>query len=189
VTGTGPTSGRPPGGAVAWRSLIERTVAALWPGLPDGARWIEAQVQAESGGDPNAVSPSGAQGLLQLMPGTAREMAVAVEDAFEPTENLRGGVTYLKRQYEALDRRVPSDRDALRWSLAAYNCGRGYVERALGLAEMDGGPLWYAFDPNWRYLFHRSASVRGRWADYRQVRDYVERIERHFHRIATGGAA
>jgi soluble lytic murein transglycosylase-like protein len=171
----------PPSGAAAWRPLIQQTVVSVWPGLADGARWIEAQVHTESRGDPRAVSPSGAQGLLQLMPGTADE--VGVRDPLDPAQNLHGGVTYLRRQYEAIEGRVPSRLEALRWSFAAYNCGRGYVVRALALAETDGGPLWWAWEPSWRYLFHRSAAVSGRWADYHQVRDYVERIQVQFGRI------
>lgn len=120
------------------------------------------------------------------MPGTAAE--VGVRDPFDPADNLRGGVTYLRRQYEALQVRVPSSIEALRWSFAAYNCGRGYCTRALALAEMDHGPQWWSWEPSWRYLFHRSAAVHGKWADYRQVRDYVERIEARFHRLeGTGG--
>jgi soluble lytic murein transglycosylase-like protein len=185
--GAGSTAGLGPQGAAIWRPQIQQLVTAIWPGLADGPRWIEAQVHQESRGDARAVSPVGALGLMQLMPGTAEE--VGVTDPLDPQQNLRGGITYLRRQYDALERRsrVPSRIETLRWSFASYNAGRGYVERALALAEMDGGPLWWAWEPSWRYLFHRKAEVRGRWADYHQAFDYVTRIEAQFRRLEREG--
>jgi soluble lytic murein transglycosylase-like protein len=179
--GAGSSADLGPQGATAWRPLIQQITTAVWPSLADGPRWIEAQVHQESRGVARAESPVGARGLLQLMPATADE--VGVHDVFDPADNLRGGITYLRRQYEALERRVPSRADCLRWSFASYNAGRGYCERALGLAEMDGGPLWWAWEPSWRYLFHRKADVRGRWADYHQAVDYVTRIEVQFRKL------
>jgi len=171
--------------AASWRESIAEVVGEVWPTFPDGPTWIEAQVHVESLGDPRAVSACGAVGLLQLMPATAKELGVV--DPFDPEENLRGGVTYLKRQYLAFQLRLPSGPDILRWSFAAYNCGAGYVKRALVLAATDDEKAWFAFEPNWRYLFHRSAAVNGHWADHRQVRDYVARIELH-HRTLIAAA-
>lgn len=180
--------------AASWRELIRQAVDVLWPGLPDGAAWIEAQVQAESAGDPRAVSPAGAQGLLQLMPGTAAEVGVA--NPFDPAENIRGGVTYLRRQYDAL-RQVPEHGDRLCWAFASYNAGRAYSARALALAEMDkalpGADRWWRWSLSWRYLLHRDAGIpvtpapgqRRRWADHHQVVAYVARIQR---RARTLGA-
>lgn len=166
-----------------WRSLIGRTVLEVWPGLNNGAEWIEAQVQAESAGDPNAVSPAGAVGLLQLMPGTARE--VGVTDRRDPQQSLSGGVRYLKKQYEALDHVVefPTDLDHIHWSLAAYNAGRAYIVEALLLAERDGEPGWEHWKNSRYYLFHRSCRVNSRYPDYRQVWKYVERIHREFLKL------
>lgn len=166
--------------ASSWRQLIQGTVPVLWSGLVDGALWVEAQLDAESGGNPDAVSSCGALGLLQLMPSTAAE--VGVSNPLDPAQNIRGGITYLRRQYEALEARVPEHLDRLAWALASYNAGRGYILRALGIAEMDAkgfhlpGP-WYAWEPSWRYLAHRESEVNGRWSDYRQTVRYVERIK------------
>jgi len=96
---------------------------------------ICSQMFQESSFRPDAVSWSGAQGLMQLMPATAKEVGVA--DPFDPDENIRGGVYYLKQQY----RRVPDDVDVLNstcFALAAYNGGYGHLIDARKLAEQLG---------------------------------------------------
>jgi hypothetical protein len=164
--------------ATDWRRSIQAVCQEQWPGLdPD---WIESQVQAESAGNPKAISPCGAEGLLQLMPLTALEVGCA--DTFDPEQNLRGGVKYLRRQYESLSR-IPDETDRLLWSFAAYNGGRGYVSRALALAEFDGERPWSTWEPNWRYLFHPDCEVKGKRPDFRQIRHYVSRIQAHYRRL------
>lgn len=109
------------GGAAAdslqrWRH--ELSIAAEASGL-DPALLLAVMVR-ESGGDPRAVSPRGARGLMQLMPGTAKEMGVA--DPADPLQNLLGGSRYLG----AMLRRYGGDLDL---ALAAYNAGPGTVDR------------------------------------------------------------
>jgi soluble lytic murein transglycosylase-like protein len=81
---------------------------------------IRAVMQAESGGNPLAVSRTGARGLMQLMPETASELGVT--NPFDPTQNIMGGTSYLRR---LLDRY----RGDVKLALAAYNWGMGNLER------------------------------------------------------------
>jgi hypothetical protein len=84
---------------------------------------LHSLIQQESGGDPAARSPKGALGLMQLMPGTAKDMGV---DPADPLQNLRGGAKYLR---SLLDRYKGDEKLAL----AAYNAGPGNVDKAGGI--------------------------------------------------------
>ena len=81
---------------------------------------VKAVIRAESDFDRNAVSNKGAQGLMQLMPETAKDLAV--KDSFDPHENINAGVRYLKRQLNNFQNNVPL-------ALAAYNAGENAVRR------------------------------------------------------------
>ncbi len=85
---------------------------------------IKAIVQIESSFNPNALSPKGAQGLMQLMPATASQYQVV--DAFNPRENLRGGIAF----FADLMSRYEND---IQLALAAYNAGASAVSRYNGI--------------------------------------------------------
>jgi soluble lytic murein transglycosylase-like protein len=85
---------------------------------------VKAVIRAESDFVPQAVSPKGALGLMQLMPATARMHGVW--RAFEPRQNVEGGVTHLRY---LLDRYSGN----LRLALAAYNAGEGAVDKHGGV--------------------------------------------------------
>lgn len=87
---------------------------------------LEALVWQESRWREGAVSPVGARGLTQLMPGTARELGVNPHD---PSANLEGGARYLRAQLDTFG-------GDLEKALAAYNAGPGRVHKAGGIPRI-----------------------------------------------------
>jgi soluble lytic murein transglycosylase-like protein len=100
----------------------------LSPALLEAVVWQESRWRAD------AVSPVGARGLAQLMPGTAREMGVDPDDPFA---NLEGGARYLRQQLDRFDGDVEK-------ALAAYNAGPGRVVAANGIPAIRETQMYVA---------------------------------------------
>ena len=103
-----------------WDAMIEEHAnsSRLDPKL------VRAVIQTESGYNASALSTVGAMGLMQLMPGTARELAV--EDPYDPSQNVRGGTAYLRQMLDQF-------KGSLELAVAAYNAGPGAVQKYGGV--------------------------------------------------------
>jgi soluble lytic murein transglycosylase len=113
----------PPAATTARQSYMPEIMdAAQRYGVPD--RLVAAVIRAESGFNPRAVSSKGAQGLMQLMPGTAS--ILGVRNSFDPRENIDGGVRHLRGLLD----RFP---DNLALAIAAYNAGEKAVTTHRGI--------------------------------------------------------
>lgn len=88
---------------------------------------VKAVMQVESGGKADAVSPKGARGPMQLMPGTAKQLGVDIND---PQENIHGGSRYLQQMINKYGKKDIA--------LAAYNWGPGNIDKAIRQLKADG---------------------------------------------------
>jgi soluble lytic murein transglycosylase-like protein len=121
---------------------------------------LASVVKAESGGNPRAVSSAGAQGLMQLMPGTANELGV--NNSFAPDQNVRGGSTYL-------DDLLAHYHDNLALALAAYNAGPAAVDKYHGIPPYHQTQVYVA-----RVIHEFNRRVLAREAQQKQAAQSVE---------------
>jgi len=173
------------------QDALEHRAPELLRGLDHDAHlWIRAQIWQESRFNPLAKSPAGARGLMQLMPATAFELGV--ENIVDPVENIFAGVTYLGKQWGRLSE-IPDPFERMRFALASYNGGRGYVNMAMVIAREaeglagsyygwieDGHPAgnFQRWDYSSRFLYDPRCIVHGRHPDHQQMTDYVALIEK-----------
>ena len=157
------------------------------PGIGWDWRLLASQMYQESRFEPDARSWAGAQGLLQIMPATARELGIA--DVWDPEQNVAGAVRYL----DWLDRhfwreRIADPTERTKFILASYNAGAGHVMDAQRLAEAEGGdPTRWADVAYWllqksRAEVYRRPEVRHGYCRGLEPVTYVSRIlERYAH--------
>ena len=109
------------------QKALFRVIGARYGLDPD---LLEAIAKVESNGNSNAVSPAGAQGLMQLMPATAEDYGV--RNSFDPVENALGAARFLVhlREWQATQ---PDFLIYLPQMLAAYNAGQGAVDKYKGV--------------------------------------------------------
>lgn len=107
-----------------YTTAIQKAVTAASEKYGVNKRLIESVIKQESNFNPNAVSKAGAKGLMQLMPGTAKE--VGVKNTFDIDQNVDGGTQYLKKMLDLFG----GDQ---RKALAAYNAGPGAVKKHGGV--------------------------------------------------------
>ncbi len=129
-------------------------------------QWFKAMGIAESNLDPNAQSPAGAMGIMQLMPGTsaqvARELWLA-DNPFDPQINILMGIHYARKMWNIFKKEEGLER--LCFMFGAYNAGAGNIIKAQGRAKLS-----YVWDD----IAAALPSVTGRHAT--ETIQYVERI-------------
>lgn len=181
------------------RHAVEQHFPELLQALGDGAHlWLRAQIWQESRMDHFAVSEAGARGLMQIMPETA--IGLGVENIFDPAENITAGVRYMAQQWRRLPE-IPLPEERLRFALASYNGGRGYINMAMVIAReaegLSGSHTGWRLDgclsgdfQHWcflkAFLSDTRCVVRGRRPDYQQIRDYVSKIEERYLYYRSG---
>lgn len=106
------------------QKVVETWVNQIAPTFDIDPKLVMAVIQAESAFNTAALSSKNAQGLMQLIPETAERFGV--KDAWNPVENIKGGVAYLHWLLHHFSGRVE-------WALAAYNAGEGAVDRYQGI--------------------------------------------------------
>jgi membrane-bound lytic murein transglycosylase MltF len=181
-------------------SIIRRSIIDYFPALGEQLQdqahlLIKAQIYQESRFNPQAVSPVGALGLMQLMPATAQYLGVT--DPIDPEQNINAGVKYLSEQYEHLAE-IPRFSDRISAALASYNGGRGYINKALALGRVQCGEpesfwewrehgrtpgawqMWPLISRNLEYIEHN-----GERPDYKQMQNYVTHIMGYFVKLCV----
>jgi len=128
--------------------------------IPTGKQYapaslVKAVMQVESTNNPDAVSPKGASGLMQIMPATARDLGLKKEDRFDPEKNVEAGSRYLAQQLNEF-----GDESL---ALAAYNWGPNNIKRAMAKVRAEGKrPTW--------------ANIKAYIKIPKETREYVDKV-------------
>ncbi|MFM0061229.1 lytic transglycosylase domain-containing protein [Paraburkholderia phytofirmans] len=161
---------------------VASRVMALLPIINEAAHVADvdsallmAVIDVESGGNPQAVSPKGATGLMQLMPGTGARHGAS--DLLDPRQNIAAGARYLKelmRQFGALP-----------LALAAYNAGEGAVQKYGGQIPPYTETMNYVPKVIARYRWYQDASSS---AGIASVQAASSNVRGRFLLVGSGGA-
>lgn len=136
---------------------------------------VYAIIKVESDGHQYAVSSAGARGLMQLMPGTAREMGVT--DIFDPAENIAGGTQYLSKLLDLFD-------GNLTLALAGYNAGPGNVKKYGGVPPFNETQDYIRLVQRYQRLFDRTGTPRFEVANAKPVdRGYLPPESHQYYQI------
>ena len=163
--------------APAWDRQFQKAAKRFFAGAVRW-QWFKAQAMAESTLNPNAVSPVGAQGLMQLMPGTSREVAQRLglpDRPRDPRVAILLGVAY-DRQLWGMWSAPRPELERLRLMMASYNAGPGHIlaaQRRAWAAGLKGAA--------WADMAQHLAMVTGRHSA--ETINYVDRIEGFFRSL------
>lgn len=151
--------------------LFRRYAAGFFGDIDIDWRWFKAQGIAESELNPLAVSPSGAVGIMQLMPGTAAEMAAKLKIANSPKDpdfSIRCGIAYDRRCWDTWKEEDGFER--VWFMFASYNAGTGNIIKAQKLA---------AIKTKWASVSAQLHKVTGD-DDAPETINYVKRIQEYY---------
>lgn len=137
----------PPRASLPWRNEVIRTSREIW-GMNAPIADFAGQLQQESGWDPEARSPAGAQGMAQFMPATAQWVSelyprLGENAPFNPVWAIRALVQYDRQLWQSID--AKDDCERMAFTLSAYNGGQGWVKKDKKLATSKGldASLWF----------------------------------------------
>lgn len=163
----------------------------LFKAHTQGSRWdwrlLAAQGYTESRFDSTARSFAGASGVMQIMPGTARDFGLKKAELKSPDRSIETAVKILDRYDEMIAAKVPDPEERTKFTLAAYNAGPGHVIDAINLAQK------YGLDPTvWddnvekamlmkmNKKYYRDPVVKYGYSRGRETVDYVDRIYKYY---------
>ncbi len=153
-------------------------------------RLLAAQCYQESGFDPQAESWMGAQGLMQIMPGTAAELRINPSHIFHPETNIKAGVRYIRKIQRSFSD-IANAEERIRFTLAAYNGGTLHIQDARALARRDGraDDVWKEVEPYILKLsepkYYRDPIVKHGYMRGSETVDYVNQIGERWKQYRT----
>lgn len=152
-------------------------------------RLLAAQCYQESAFNPSSISFAGAQGLMQLMPSTARSLGVQ-DNVFDPSTNVGAAARYIKELNNSLSDITNSD-ERINFVLASYNGGIGHVRDAMNLTKKYGGNP-YVWAEVGEYIlklsdatYYRDPIVKYGYLRGKETHGYVSKIRSHWEFYKT----